>query len=73
MTTVLAFLNNSKELIAYMAGAAAVGLLVLYISIPNLDTVLSQDIPSDLICVENWLGVYGCKRKEDLLFAHRYN
>jgi hypothetical protein len=73
MNTVFTFLDSMKELIVVWIGFAAFALLYLYLSIPHIDTVLSQDIPSDMICTENWLKVYGCKRKEDLMFAHRYN
>ena len=72
MNTLLTYLNNSKELIAYIAGSAAIGSIALYLLIPSFDTVLSQDIPQNLICEKNWLEVYHCAAKEDLLFAHRY-
>jgi hypothetical protein len=73
MNTLFTFLDNVKELAVVWIAFAAFGLLYLYLSIPNFDTVLSQDIPINLICEENWLEVYHCVRKEDLLFAHRYN
>ena len=71
--TVLAFLNSLKEPFAYIAGGVTVGLVYLYLSIPYIDTVSSQDIPSNMVCHEDWIGVYVCQRKEDLMFAHRYN
>ena len=77
MTIVFDFLKTFKEEITFVlfftTGGIAAGLLFIYLSIPHIDTVLSQDIPSDMICYENWVGRIGCVRKEDLMFAHRYN
>ena len=72
MNTLLTYLNNSKELIAYIAGSAAFSLVFLYMWIPTVDIVASQDLAQDLVCVENWIGTMTCKSRDDLMFAHRY-
>ena len=72
MNTLLTYLNHSKELIACITGSAAFSIVVLYMWIPTIDVVASQDLAQDLVCVENWIGTMTCKSRDDLMFAHRY-
>jgi hypothetical protein len=37
------------------------------------NSIASQDMPADLVCYQNYTGMYLCEHKDELLFPHLYN